>query len=1134
MAQPLLDNIAAFDLSMLLPQGIPTLEATLTKNYTRPDNIFASTDIADRLLTCDTAPALRPPCTDHLPISLSLDVTPHPARETPRRNFREVDWEDFRTCLKGNIDSRMLGHGELTTLEQFNVVLKNLSDAISETIKATVPLSRPPPFTKRWWSQDLAKSRRAVQRLARVSYKHRNTHDHPSHAEYRKIRNRYGDEIKSAKQDHWEAWLESADPDSIWTINRFTAAGPSDGSRPRVPSLKDGNAPAAEENEAKSGILYRAFFPPPGPPPSLPATHRYPKLAFHFSPITDEQIAAAVKRLKELKVPGPDEASNEVYKHCIDLLLLHLGRLFRATFTLNTYPSEWKISNTAALRKPGRPDYAVAKAYRPIALLNCIGKILSACVADVLVYESETHGLLARNHFGGRPGRCSTDSLHLLVKTVKDAWRRGQVVSILFLDIKAAFPSANLERLFHNMRSRGIPKEIVNWLRQRLTGRHTRILFDDFKSALFEIINGIDQGCPLSVILYEFYNSDLFEIAYRIPHSFALGYIDDAAIIATGKDYIETHEILRRYMDEEGGAMTWSNEHQSEFSLDKFGLLNMSAMSPDLGPSLQLQTANIQPLEAHKFLGVTIDRRLRFHQQVAGALAKGFAWVQQFRRLARTSGGIPFSHMRRLYLSIAVPRILYAADVFLVPLRNVPGRKSTYGSVGAIKKLARVQRQATLLIMGAMRTTASDVLEAHANLLPFALLIDKHCHRAAVHLCTLPPSHPLHVHVKKASARYIKHHRSPLHELLETYQLDPDKTETISPIRYSPSWSPSFQVSVADSKDSALKEEARWAEKHGIRVYSDGSDIDSGVGAAAVLYRGDRANPKVLRFYLGKSSEHTVYEAEVVGFILGVKLIHSEFVVYSASCAGDNKASVRATRLRRPAPSHYLLDVLHRDVDLLIRKHKIGKSALTVRWVPGHKDVEGNERADLEAKKAARGDPSPLAMLPKSLQSPLPLSSSKLRQSHLECLKSKAATAWKGSERGHAFSRIDPSLPSPKFEKLVADLPRRHASLLIQLRTGHAPLNVHLHRIKCSPTKLCPACNGRPESVQHFLLSCPSYRRQRDVLTQELGRPARSLAKLLTSPRAVKPLFRYIHATGRFSTVFNHLNTFDKCRHARA
>lgn len=53
-----------------------------------------------------------------------------------------------------------------------------------------------------------------------------------------------------------------------------------------------------------------------------------------------------------------------------------------------------------------------------------------------------------------------------------------------------------------------------------------------------------------------------------------------------------------------------------------------------------------------------------------------------------------------------------------------------------------------------------------------------------------------------------------------------------------------------------------------IRVYSDGSAIDGGIGGAAVLMEGDEVVDE-RRFYLGKTEEHTVYEGEIVGMING-------------------------------------------------------------------------------------------------------------------------------------------------------------------------------------------------------------------------------------------------------------------------
>jgi hypothetical protein len=82
-----------------------------------------------------------------------------------------------------------------------------------------------------------------------------------------------------------------------------------------------------------------------------------------------------------------------------------------------------------------------------------------------MVSMCEAHNILPSGHYGARPGRTTTDSIHMLTKTVKDAWRKGQVVSSLFLDVKAAFPSVDINRLFHNMRKRGIPKEYTEWMK---------------------------------------------------------------------------------------------------------------------------------------------------------------------------------------------------------------------------------------------------------------------------------------------------------------------------------------------------------------------------------------------------------------------------------------------------------------------------------------------------------------------------------------------------------------------------------------------------------------------------------------------------------------------------------------------
>ncbi|KAF8982441.1 hypothetical protein BDQ17DRAFT_1199694, partial [Cyathus striatus] len=64
--------------------------------------------------------------------------------------------------------------------------------------------------------------------------------------------------------------------------------------------------------------------------------------------------------------------------------------------------------------------------------------------------------LLPPNHFGGRPGHATTDSLHLLTSTVKSAWCNNKVASLLSLDVKGAFPSIAIPHLIYHLKVIGV------------------------------------------------------------------------------------------------------------------------------------------------------------------------------------------------------------------------------------------------------------------------------------------------------------------------------------------------------------------------------------------------------------------------------------------------------------------------------------------------------------------------------------------------------------------------------------------------------------------------------------------------------------------------------------------------------
>ncbi|KAF9231252.1 hypothetical protein BU15DRAFT_56394 [Melanogaster broomeanus] len=204
------------------------------------------------------------------------------------------------------------------------------------------------------------------------------------------------------------------------------------------------------------------------------------------------------------------------------------------------------------------------------------------------------------------------------------------------------------------------------------------------------------------------------------------------------------------------------------------------------------------------------------------------------------------------------------------------------------------------------------------------------------------------------------------------------------------------------------------------------------------------------------------------------------------------------------------------------------RSDVKVCWISGHDGVEGNEKADEEAKAAAKNpaNTSPKNNLPIFLRrDPLPLSISAIKQAQYDAVKKRWSRLWAASPRYAHLNNIDPKMLSGSFVNLAATLSRRHASMLVWIRTKHSSLNKHMHRITKSDTPNCPHCPESVEDVPHYILSCPHYVQERFLLARKLRRKAIEIPHLLTDTKAVPLFLAFINSTGRFRPTFGNVLT---------
>jgi len=403
-ANGLIDLLDEYGMEMALPKGIPTLQHMRSKRYSRPDNVFCTQPIMDHITRCEVDTRIRPPCTDHFPIATTISLPQHRIEEPPSYDFRNMDWEEFRTHLVSRLEE-VPDPEAPTTKEQLHEMVRSLTEAIQDTIRAKVTLRKPRPDSKRWWNGDLKRLKRELNKLRANSYRFRALTDHPIHAETRRKSNQYGEEIVKAKRQHWAEYLEEVTENNIWATNRYLKEPSGDGGNPRIPTLKVKNNRGEEievnDNRDKAKYFAKTFFPPPPRTSAVPTQHEYPQPLPDPPAITKTQIAEQISRLSPYKASGPDGIPNIILIKCFDLLEEYLIHIIQAILGRGWYYDPWREFTTVVLRKPGKPNYQAPKAYRPIALLCTMAKLVTALVASDLSHLVETHNLLPNTHFGG-------------------------------------------------------------------------------------------------------------------------------------------------------------------------------------------------------------------------------------------------------------------------------------------------------------------------------------------------------------------------------------------------------------------------------------------------------------------------------------------------------------------------------------------------------------------------------------------------------------------------------------------------------------------------------------------------------------------------------------------------------------
>lgn len=307
--------------------------------------------------------------------------------------------------------------------------------------------------------------------------------------------------------------------------------------------------------------------------------------------------------------PGSDGITRDMLRAAWEHIGPAITELYKACLRFGYHPKTLRSAEIVMIPKPNKRDLSSPRSWRPISLLKCLSKGLERLVARRMAYYAIISNIVHPTQAGALPKRSTTDLVAALIHDVEQELAKGNLLTLLTMDIQGAFDAVLRNRLITILRRQGWPAAMIRWIYSFLTDRTATIRLQDFLTEAAKLACGLPQGSPLSPILFLLYTLAIYQTLGQIR---SFGYADDIAMLFSGAALADTTLQATHAIDT---LQAWGAANAVTFDAEKTEIMHFIGRRKDLLDDLPTIThgeREIRCKKAMRWLGIWFDPQLNF------------------------------------------------------------------------------------------------------------------------------------------------------------------------------------------------------------------------------------------------------------------------------------------------------------------------------------------------------------------------------------------------------------------------------------------------------------------------------------------------------------------------------------------